>query len=580
MAVDGLTLLVSRKSGWLGAGAPAQERSLLWLVLVFVAVFSLLPALYLALQMGLALLGPTRDAVLATLASNDAWHASQHTLEVGLGGAALALLYGLVFALFVSLTPARPRQWLVFAFVVQALLPPQVVALAWTQLWLPLKNMLIAQGWDSWQTISNPLQSREGIILLLGIHYAPLVFLTVRAGLLNLSPEVIEAARVCGASPRSILRRVILPLVLPALVAGGALAFVSCIGNFGIPAFLGIPGDYLVLPTLIYRELSGFGPAAIPNALVLSALVALLAALGMGVQRVFVKGGGREVIATRLKVAPFHLGRWQTPVATGLTLWVSLLLLAPLLALLAKSVSPGLGIPLTWANLSLEHYSYVLLHNDATLRAFVNSVSLSVGSALVLAVVSLFLAYQMAYRRNVLLRRLMPWIEVPYVIPGVVLAIAMILLYLKPLPLLGWSFYNTLWIIFFAYLARFLTIQLRPVLSGFMQMPREMLEAAEVFGGSFVSRMWHIVVPLILPSVTAGALLVMLLSLNELTVSALLWATGTETLGVLVFGLEQGGESAAASAVGILSIVITLLCMLLASRLGRRLPEGVLPWRA
>ncbi|MBK1683323.1 iron ABC transporter permease [Rhodoferax fermentans] len=574
-----MSFLVGR-SGMSGSRAPAQERWLLWLALAFLAVFSLLPAAYLALQMGLALLGPTRQAVLATLMSPDAWRASQHTLEVGLGGATLALIYGLVFALFVSLTPARPRQWLVFAFVVQALLPPQVVALAWTQLWLPLKNTLIAQGWDSWQAISNPLQSREGIILLLGIHYAPLVFLTVRAGLLNLSPEVIEAARVCGASPRSILRRVILPLVLPALVAGGALAFVSCIGNFGIPAFLGIPGDYLVLPTLIYRELSGFGPAAIPSALVLSALVAVLAALGMGVQRVFLRCGSSEVIATRLKVPPFHLGRWQTPVAMGLTLWVSLLLLAPLLALLAKSVSPGLGIALTWANLSLEHYSYVLLHNDATLRAFVNSVSLSVGSALVLAVVSLFLAYQMAYRRNVLLRRLMPWIEVPYVIPGVVLAIAMILLYLKPLPLLGWSFYNTLWIIFFAYLARFLTIQLRPVLSGFMQMPREMLEAAEVFGGSFVSRMWHIVVPLILPSVTAGALLVMLLSLNELTVSALLWATGTETLGVLVFGLEQGGESAAASAVGILSIVITLLCMLLASRLGRRLPEGVLPWRA
>ncbi|MFZ2123433.1 MAG: iron ABC transporter permease [Rhodoferax sp.] len=563
-----------------GSGSGMQERGLLWLALLFLGLFTLLPALYLALQTGLALIGPSREAVWATLGSADAWRASRHTLEVGVGGTLLALAYGLVFALFVTLTPARPRQWLVFAFVVQALLPPQVVALAWTQLWLPLKNTMIAQGWDSWQAISNPLQSREGIILLLGIHYAPLVFLTVRAGLLKLSPEVIEAARVSGAAPRTVLLRVILPLVLPSTVAGGALAFVSCIGNFGIPAFLGIPGDYLVLPTLIYRELSGFGPAAVPNALVLSALVALLAALGMGVQRVFLTRGRFDVIAAHLNVAPFHLGRAQQPVAWALTLWVGLLLLAPMLALLAKSVSPGPGIELTLGKLSFEHYAYVLLHNDATLRAFVNSVSLSLGSAVVLAVVSLFLAYQMEYRRSVLLRRLLPWIEVPYVIPGVVLAIAMILLYLKPLPLLGWSLYNTLWIIFFAYLARFLTIQLRPVLSGFMQMPRDMLEAAEVFGGSLLSRMRRIIVPLILPSVSAGALLVMLLSLNELTVSALLWASGTETLGVLVFGLEQGGESAAASAVGVISILLTLLCMLLASRLGRRLPEGVLPWRA
>lgn len=553
---------------------------LLGLVWLFLGVFSLLPAVYLTLQTGLALVGPAREAVWATLISADAWRASRHTLEVGLGGTLLALVYGLVFALFVTLTPARPRQWLVFAFVVQALLPPQVVALAWTQLWLPLKNTMVAQGWDHWQTLSNPLQSRQGIILLLGIHYAPLVFLTLRAGLLKLSPEVIEAARVAGAAPRTVLRRVILPLVLPATVAGGALAFVSCVGNFGIPAFLGIPADYLVLPTLIYRELSGFGPAAIPNALVLSALVALLAALGMGVQQVFLKRGRYEVIAARLNVAPFHLGRAQRPLAWALTLWVSVLLWAPLLALLAKSVSPGLGIPLTLDNLSWQHYADVLWHNDATLRAFVNSVSLSLGSALVLAVVSLFLAYQIEYRRNVLLRRLMPWVEVPYVVPGVVLAIAMILLYLKPLPLLGWSLYNTWWIIFFAYLARFLTIQLRPVISGFMQMPRDMLEAAEVFGGSLLSRMRRVIVPLILPSVSAGGLLVMLLSLNELTVSALLWASGTETLGVLVFGLEQGGESAAASAVGVISILLTLLCMLLASLLGRRLPQGVLPWRA
>ena len=578
MAVDGLTLLTVRAAVVSDSGA--QERGLLWLALLFLGLFTLLPAVYLAVQTGLALVGPAREAVWATLTSVDAWRATKHTLEVGVGGTLLALLYGLVFALFVTLTPARPRQWLVFAFVVQALLPPQVVALAWTQLWLPLKNAMIALGWSDWQTVSNPLQSREGIILLLGIHYAPLVFLTVRAGLLKLSPEVIEAARVSGAAPRTVLFRVILPLVLPSLVAGGALAFVSCIGNFGIPAFLGIPGDYLVLPTLIYRELSGFGPAAIPNALVLSALVALLAALGMGVQQMYLKRGRVDVIAAHLKVAPFDLGRAQQAVALALTVWVGLLLVAPLLALVAKSVSPGLGIPLTLDNLSLAHYAYVLLHNDATLRAFVNSVSLSVGSAAVLAVVSLFLAYQMEYRRSVLLRRLMPWIEVPYAIPGVVLAIAMILLYLKPLPLLGWSLYNTLWIIFFAYLARFLTIQLRPVISGFMQMPRDMLEAAEVFGGSLLSRMRRIIVPLILPSVTAGALLVMLLSLNELTVSALLWASGTETLGVLVFGLEQGGESAAASVVGVISIVLTLLCMLLAARLGRRLPEGVLPWRA
>lgn len=557
----------------------AQERWLLYTGLAFLAIITLLPAAHLVLELGRSLFGPSRDAVLATLVSADAARATRNTLEVGLGGTVLALVYGLAFALFVTLTPARARQWLVFAFVFQALLPPQVVALAWTQLWLPFKNAMVDQGWANLASVGNPLQSRGGIILLLGIHYAPLVFLTVRAGLLNLPPDVIEAARVSGATPYAVLRRVILPLVLPSLVAAGALAFVSCIGNFGIPAFLGIPADYLVLPTLIYRELSGFGPAAIPGALMLSAVVAALAGLGVVVQRVFLRRGHFGVIAARLSAPPFHLGRAQGPVATGLAVLVSILLLAPVLALLAKSLSPALGVPLTLQNLSLDHYMYVLLQNDASVRAFMNSLGLSMAAALVLALVSLFLAYQMEYRRSVLLRSLLPWIELPYVIPGVVLAMAMILLYLKPIPVLDLSLFNTLWIIFLAYLARFLTIQLRPVISGFMQLPHELLEAAEVFGGSFLCRMHRVIVPLILPSVTAGALLVVLLAMNELTVSVLLWTTGTETLGVVVFGLEQGGESAAASAMGMLSIVLTLIVMLLASWLGRRLPEGVLPWR-
>lgn len=560
--------------------ALGQERWLLRVSLLFLTVICLLPLMRLGFEVASALLGNGRTALLQTLVSADAMRATQNTIEVGVGGTLLAVLYGLALALLVTLTPVRGRRWLVFAFVLQALEAPQVVALAWLQLWLPFRELMVSMGWLGLAGVGNPLQSRGGIVLLLGLHYAPLVFLSVRVGLLNLPPEVIEAARVSGAPPRRLLWRIILPLLSPALAAGAALAFVSCVGNFGIPAFLGIPADYLVLPTLIYRELSGFGPAAMPGALILSAVVGALAGLGVAVQKISLRAGHYRVISHRLAAPPFDLGRWQAPLNYLALLLVSLLLLAPLTALVAKSLSPALGVPLRWSNFTLSHYHYVALQNESTVRAFGNSIGLSLAATTVLAIVSVLLAYQLEYRRSVWVRRLLPVIELPYVIPGVVLAMAMILLYLKPLPLLDVSIFNTLWIIFVAYLARFLTIQLRPVQSGFAQMPHEMLEAAEVSGASFFSRLHRIILPLILPAITAGALLVVLLAMNELTVSALLWATGSETLGVVVFGLEQGGESAAASAVGVLCTVLTLAVMLLANRLGRKLPEGVLPWRA
>ncbi|MEO8546059.1 MAG: iron ABC transporter permease [Betaproteobacteria bacterium] len=545
---------------------------------LFLLLFALLPVARLVLELVLGLLGDQRGAMLTALLSSATLTASWHSIEVGVVGALIAAIYGLLVASLVTLTNVRFRNWIVYAFVVQAMLPPQVVALAWLQIWAPLRDLLQAWGWDNASSFGNPLQGRAGIMALLGVHYAPLVFLTVRAGLLNLPAEVIEAARVSGAKPSVVLVRVIWPLVTPALAAGTALAFVSAIGNFGIPAFLGIPANYLVLPTLIYRELSGFGGSAIPTAMMLSLVVSVMAGLGILLQHRFASKGHFKVTPSRLVSPPFLLHRsrpWVEAVLLGLLLS---LLLMPMLALMAKSLRPAPGVPLTWASVTLEHYVYVLKDNDATVRAFVNSIGMSVMAAVVLSCVALLMAYLMEYRRTPWLTRFNYLIEVPYVLPGVVLSIAMILLYLKPI--FGISLYNTIAIIFLAYLARFLAIQLRPIISGFQQLPVEMLEAAEVFGASFLRRLRSIVIPLLLPSVTAGAMLVVLLALNELTISALLWSSGSETLGVAVFNLEQGGESAAAAAIGIVSVAVANLVMLLASIAGRRLPSGVLPWRA
>ena len=85
---------------------------------------------------------------------------------------------------------------------------------------------------------------------------------------------------------------------------------------------------------------------------------------------------------------------------------------------------------------------------------------------------------------------------------------------------------------------------------------------------------------MVAPSAAAGALLIFMTAFNELTVSALLWSTGRETLGVVVFFLHYEGNSPAAAAVATISIVVTLALAFLTSLLGRNLPEGVVPWRA
>ena len=189
------------------------------------------------------------------------------------------------------------------------------------------------------------------------------------------------------------------------------------------------------------------------------------------------------------------------------------------------------------------------------------------------------LAYFLVWRRNRLLRLVNLVTEVPYALPGVVLAIAAILVFLKPLPLLGVSLYNTIWIILFCYLARFLVLGLRPIISGYHQLDRTLEEASQIAGARLLRRLVTIIMPLVAPAAAAGALLIFLTAFNELTVSALLWSSGTETLGVVFFSFQQGGDSTYAAALGVLTVMVSFGLMLATLALANRLPRGVLPWR-
>jgi len=221
----------------------------------------------------------------------------------------------------------------------------------------------------------------------------------------------------------------------------------------------------------------------------------------------------------------------------------------------------------------------VLFEHAAARRAFVNSFGMSAAAALAIVGVAVPLAYFLVWRRSRLLRVVNIVTEVPYALPGVVLAIAAILLFLKPLPLIGLSLYNTIWIILFCYLARFLVLGLRPIVNGYHQLDPMLEEAAQIVGARLLRRLWTIILPLVAPAAAAGALLIFLTAFNELTVSALLWSTGTETLGVVFFSFQQGGDSNYAAALGTLTVIVSIALMLSTLLLVGRLPRGVLPWR-
>jgi iron(III) transport system permease protein len=549
-----------------------------WLVAV-IAVLSVLPLARLVAE-GIAPGGiVSTDALRRVLSSATTWTATGHSLVTAIGGTIVAVAIGGVVALVVSLTDIRGRNAFVFCFVMPLLIAPQVVALAWLQSFGPSSPLLKMLGAAPAMGSRNPLYSAWGIILVLGVQYAPLVFLTLRAALRTLPQELIEAALAGGAPPRRVLCTIVLPLMTPPLLAGIALSFVSCLGNFGIPALLGIPGNYVVLPTLIYQRLAGLGPGVLSEVAVLSMLIGAIAVVGIAAQESMLRRRDFRISAATVAARPFELRRLRLPAEIALWTLIGLVLVLPLCALVLTSLVPAVGVTLSAATATLDNFRFVLFDHAAARRAFVNSFGLSATAAVAIVALAIPLAYFLVWRRSRMLRAVNLVTEIPYAVPGVVLAIAAILLFLKPLPIVGVTLYNTVWIILFCYLARFLVLGLRPVIAGYHQLDRTLEEASQIAGARLARRLRTVIVPLVAPTAAAGALLIFLTAFNELTLSALLWSSGSETLGVVFFSFQQGGDSTYAAALGVLTVIVSVALMLSTLLAAKRLPQGVLPWR-
>ncbi|CAN0656828.1 iron ABC transporter permease [Nitratireductor aquimarinus] len=556
-----------------------QEMALTAGIVALIVIFSLLPMARLLQEVILPGGQFSLDIIRNGLIDETTWRATWNTLVVGLGGTLFALVLGVAVAILVSLSDVRQRQAFVLCFVTPLMIAPQVTALAWLQLFGPSSPLLNMLGMAPPLGTRNPLYSPEGIVFLLGIQYAPLVFLIVRAGMRKLPRELVEAAQSSGAGWVRVLGTIILPLMTPSIVGAAALTFVSCVGNFGIPAFLGIPANYLVLPTLIYQRLAGGGPDVLSDVAFLSVLIGIIAMVGIVMQDRIASRRDFRITSTSLPAAPYQLGAWRLPVELGMWVLIAFILVLPLVGLILTSLVRGYGVTLSAETATLENYYFVIFQHAAASRAFLNSLYLSAGASIFAVFVAIPLGYVIAWGNKRWIKALNLAIELPYALPGVVLAIASLLLFLKPMPITGIQIYNTVWIILYAYLARFLILAVRPTITGYFQLDRALEEAAQVAGAGLFTRLRTIIFPLIAPAAIAGGLLIFMTALCELTVSALLWSSGSETIGVVIFSFEQGGDSKYAAAVSAIMVATTFLLMLLASLFANKLPDGVLPWR-
>ena len=487
-----------------------------------------------------------------------------------------AVFLGLLLAWLVARTNIPLKAVWRALIIVPYLIPPFIGAIAWVYLLGPVGY--INRFWRD--LFGGPLfviYGRWGIILVMIFYTYPIAYLINVGPLRRMNPVLEEAGRISGASAFRTLRDITLPLMLPSIGASALLIFMSQMANFGIPTILGFRTRFFVLTNEIYRLILTADlennlqiAAALSMVLVVFAVVAIWLQNRLRAGRQYTVLGGKNEQPNLVQ-----LGVWRYPAALFVALVIVITVVAPLIGIFLTSIQQALGVPITPGTVSLRHYETIFGLSKVS-NAVQNSLMLAAGSATVILLLSILIAY-LTVRLKIAGRNVLNTIIIiPYAIPGTVVALAMILAFLRPIPILNFSIYNTVWILFIAYLARFLTFGVQAVSSALEQIHESLEEAARISGADPVVSFKDIVAPLISSSIFAGWFLAFMPALTELTLSALLFSPGNETLGQVVFGLNQEGQTNATAALAFLVTVgVLVLHLLIRSIVSVRVDEAL-----
>lgn len=535
----------------------------LWIALVGIAWVFFAPIVRLVVLSFSTEAFPSVENYAEVLSEARTWRVVRNTLYVAVGGTLISVIVGVALAWLAAYSDVRGKALLHGLVLLPFVLPGYLYTIAWVEFLAPSgylsRGLMLLPGVEG----AFELYSLRGIAFILGLRHMPLVYL-LTLGVLRRIPRPLEhAARISGAGPFETFRKVTLPLAAPGIGAGGLLAFLSNLDNFGIPAVLGIPAGISVLSTLIYQEVVSFGPSAFSRAAVLAVILGVVALLGTGVQQLTLRRAKASETRVEDKLPRLHLKAGRPLVEFLLFATLAVVSLLPLVSMASSSLTQALGVPLSLETMTLDNYRFAILENDTTLRAIRNSFQFAVITAVIGLVIATGVAYLRTRRGGTVPQLMDSAISLPYALPGLVIALAMIFAWLQPIPGVDWNpgLYGTSGIILIAYVVRFTYYQLRAMVTGFLQVDKSMEEAARAAGVGRFQTWRRILLPLLVPALTSGTALVMFVALTELTVSSLLWSSGSETIGVRVFGFQSSGYSRYATALSTVLVIGLLASM-------------------
>jgi iron(III) transport system permease protein len=477
------------------------------------------------------------------------WTALANTLLVG-GGAALgATVIGTALAWIFVRTDTPGRGVLEQISQIPIFIPPFVGAVAWALLFAPR----VGAGNRILAAIGVPLQfdiyTRVGMLLVMSIYLAPYVMMMVAAAMRGVDPSLEEAAQVSGLSRWRTALQVTVPLLSPAILSGAVIAFTIAVGLFGTPVVIGWSRQILLLTSRIWISTQAVPPDYGVTA-VLSLYLILLSILATAAQRhVLANRSFITITGKGYRPRPINLGPWMFITLAVAVIYVVLTILAPLVVLIAAALSTY-----TWSGRYSLDNVWTALDSEDVWLTLKNSLYISIVSATLATVIGIAISWIVNRTRFKARRLLEYFVLLPIAVPGIAFGIGVMLTWINSsLPV-----YGTALIIMFAFVGRFTAYAVRSISSSLVQLHPELEESARIFGYGPFRTFARISLPLILPSVLAGWVLLFSFFITELSMVILLYSASNRMFSVLAFEIWNVGDFSKLAALSLLQTLIGL----------------------
>ena len=512
-----------------------------------------------------------------------------NSLITSLGACLVALLFGGVFSWLITRTNIRWKKVLSSLFIFPYIMPSWTIALAWYNVF---KNSVLGG-------VPGPFQALTGIeppnwfaygafpiALVTGLHYAPFAYIMIGGVLRNMDANLEEAAMMLKTSRNRIVRKITIPMILPAILSTFLLVFSSAMSSFAVPQFLGLPVRYQVLTTQLYRTLNGINPG---QGYCIAMIMILLSVgiLAFNQRMVGTRKNYTTVTGKSSNISLINLKKARNVISVIAVVLVLIVSILPLVSFALESVilKPGDYSP---SNFTLQFWigsaeENSIANNEAGLllnpnlwKALWNSIKLSIVCALTAGTLGFLAGYGIVRGRGTKLAKVVDNLAFfPYLMPSMAFSVIYLSMFSTrhgPIPALYGSFF----LLVLIGTVKYMPFASRSGINSMLQLSNQIEEAGEIIGVSWPKRMGRLVIPIQKSSFISGYLLPFTSCMRELSLFVLLVTPQNRVLTTLLFQYNEKGWSQYSNGINLMIVIIVLVVNAVVNKVtGASIDKGI-----